>query len=143
MATWIAVNGSDFLKSIHLTGLPLILLYILFTACLNLLITSGSAKWALEAPVFVPMFMQLGIHPGFTQAAYRIADSSFNIVTPLNPYFVVIIAFLNKYDKKAGIGTLISLMIPYTVSFIITWIILLAIFYLTGLPLGPGVTRHL
>ncbi|MCD8796688.1 AbgT family transporter [Mammaliicoccus sciuri] len=143
MATWIAVNGADFLKSIHLTGLPLILLYIIFTACLNLLITSGSAKWALEAPVFVPMFMQLGIHPGFTQAAYRVADSSFNIVTPLNPYFVVIIAFLNKYDKKAGIGTLISLMIPYTVSFIITWIILLAIFYLTGLPLGPGVTRHL
>ncbi|MES5810867.1 AbgT family transporter [Mammaliicoccus sciuri] len=89
------------------------------------------------------MFMQLGIHPGFTQAAYRVADSSFNIVTPLNPYFVVIIAFLNKYDKKAGIGTLISLMIPYTVAFIITWIILLTIFYLIGLPLGPGVTRHL
>lgn len=143
MATWIAMNGAEFLKSIHLTGLGLILLYIVFTASLNLLITSGSAKWALEAPVFVPMFMQLGIHPGFTQAAYRIADSSFNIVTPLNPYFVVIIAFLNKYDKKAGIGTLISLMIPYTVAFIITWIILLTFFYLTGLPLGPGVTKNL
>lgn len=143
MATWIAVNGAEFLKSINLTGLPLIMLYIVFTALLGFLITSGSAKWALEAPVFVPMFMQLGVHPGFTQVAYRVADSSIATVTPLNPYFVVILSFLNKYDKKAGVGTLISLMIPYTVSFLLTWLVLVAFFYLTGLPVGPGVSREL
>lgn len=87
--------------------------------------------------------MQLGIHPGFTQVAYRVADSSIATVTPLNPYFVVILSFLNKYDKKAGVGTLISLMIPYTVSFLTTWIVLVAFFYITGLPVGPGVTREL
>lgn len=143
MATWIAVNGAEFLKSINLTGFPLIILYIIFTAFLGFLIISGSAKWALEAPVFVPMFMQLGVHPGFTQVAYRVADSSIATVTPLNPYFVVILSFLNKYDKKAGVGTLISLMIPYTLSFLFTWIILVAFFYLTGLPVGPGVTKDL
>lgn len=143
IATWIAVNGAEFLKSIHLTGFLLIVLYILFTALLEFVITSGSAKWALEAPVFVPMFMQLGIHPGFTQAAYRVADSSLSTVTPLNPYFVVILSFLHKYDKKAGIGTLISLMIPYTCAFLITWILLIALFYFTGLPVGPGVTKNL
>lgn len=139
MATWIAINGADFLESINFTGIPLTLAYVFFTGGLNFLITSGSAKWALEAPVFVPMFMQLGIHPGFTQAAYRIADSSMNIITPLNAYFVVILSFMNKYDKKAGVGTLISLMIPFAFGFLIMWILLLLFFYFTGLPLGPGV----
>ena len=85
---------------------------------LEFFITSGSAKWALEAPIFVPMFMQLGYHPAFTQLGYRVADSSFNIMTPLNPYLVVILSFMQKYDKKAGIGTLMSLMIPYSLIFL-------------------------
>lgn len=140
---WIAVNGAEFLKDINFTGIGLIIGYIIFTASLNLIITSGSAKWALEAPVFIPMFMQLGYNPAFTQVAYRIADSSTNIITPLMPYMVIILAFMQKYDKKAGIGTFISLMIPYSFSFLIAWIILLLIFFYIGVPFGPGVTPFL
>ncbi|MFU0789164.1 AbgT family transporter [Virgibacillus proomii] len=143
IGTWVAVNGAEILKEINFTGIWLIIGYILFTATLNFLITSGSAKWALEAPVFIPMFMQLGYSPAFTQAAYRIADSSTNIVTPLMPYMVIILAFMQKYDKKAGVGTFISLMIPYSAAFLFTWIILILIFYYAGIPFGPGVTPFL
>ncbi|WP_368655146.1 AbgT family transporter [Ornithinibacillus sp. 4-3] len=143
IGTWLAVNGAEFLTSINFTGLPLILGYILFTACLNFLITSGSAKWAIEAPVFIPMFMQLGYHPGFIQVAYRIADSSTNIVTPLYPLMIIILTLMQKYDKKANIGTYMALMIPYSLGFLLTWIVLILIFYFTGLPFGPGVYTHL
>ncbi|TLS38709.1 AbgT family transporter [Pseudalkalibacillus caeni] len=143
IATWIAVNGAEFLKDIEFTGIGLIIGYIIFTALMNFLITSGSAKWALEAPVFVPMFMQLGYHPAFTQVAYRVADSSTNIVTPLMPYMVIALSFMQKYDKKAGIGTFISLMLPYSVCFLLTWIVLILIFFFFGLPFGPGITPYL
>ncbi|MFD2210794.1 AbgT family transporter [Virgibacillus halophilus] len=143
LGTWIAVNGADFLTSVNFTGMGLILGYIIFTSLLNFLITSGSAKWAIEAPIFIPMFMQLGYSPAFTQAAYRIADSSTNIVTPLFPYMVIILAFMQKYDKKASIGTYISLMLPYTITFLLTWIILILVFYYTGIPFGPGIHPHL
>lgn len=139
IGVWIAVNGAAFLKDINFTGMGLIIGYIIFTALLNFLITSGSAKWALEAPVFVPLFMELGYHPAFIQVAYRIADSSTNIITPLMPYMVVVLAFMQKYDKKAGVGTLISLMLPYSLSFLLTWIVLLLIFFYAGIPFGPGV----
>ena len=140
IGTWIAVNGAELLKEINLTGMSVIIGYIIFTALLNFLITSGSAKWALEAPVFVPLFMQLGYHPAFTQVAYRVADSSTNIITPLNPFFIVILSFMRQYDKKAGIGTLISLMLPYSLAFLISWIILILVFFYGGIPFGPGVT---
>ncbi|WP_080872028.1 AbgT family transporter [Oceanobacillus timonensis] len=143
LGTWLAVNGADFLTSINFTGIGLIIGYIIFTALLNFLITSGSAKWAIEAPIFVPMFMQLGYHPAFTQVAYRVADSSSNIITPLFPYMVIILAFMQRYDKKASIGTYISLMLPYTITFLVTWIILILIFYFTGIPFGPGIYPHL
>ncbi|MCM3711921.1 AbgT family transporter [Sporosarcina luteola] len=140
IGTWIAVNGAEWLKEINLTGMWVVIGYIIFTALLNFLITSGSAKWALEAPVFVPLFMQLGYHPAFTQVAYRVADSSTNIITPLNAYFVVILSFMREYDKKAGIGTLISLMIPYSLAFLGVWIILILVFFYADIPFGPGVT---
>ncbi|MFC4557741.1 AbgT family transporter [Virgibacillus kekensis] len=143
IATWIAVNGAEFLKDIEFTGIGLIIGYIIFTALMNFLITSGSAKWALEAPVFVPMFMQLGYHPAFTQVAYRVADSSTNIVTPLMPYMVIALSFMQKYDKKAGIGTFISLMLPYSVCFLLTWIVLILIFFFLGIPFGPGIDPYL
>ncbi|MCG3088102.1 AbgT family transporter [Sporosarcina cyprini] len=143
IGTWIAVNGAEFLTEINFTGMGLIIGYIIFTALMNFLITSGSAKWALEAPIFVPMFMQLNYHPAFTQVAYRIADSSTNIITPLMPYMPVVLSFMQKYDKKAGIGTLISLMIPYSISFLVVWIILILIFFYAGIPFGPGVTPFL
>ncbi|WP_170006091.1 AbgT family transporter [Bacillus fonticola] len=143
MGTWIAVNGAEFLKDINFTGIWLIIGYIIFTALMNFLITSGSAKWALEAPVFVPMFMQLGYHPAFTQVAYRVADSSTNIVTPLMPYMVIVLSFMQKYDKKAGIGTFIALMLPYSISFLTTWIILILVFFFLGIPFGPGIGPYL
>lgn len=143
IGTWVAVNGAELLTQINFTGIYLIIGYILFTSMLNFLISSGSAKWALEAPVFVPLFMQLGYHPAFTQMAYRIGDSSTNIVTPLNPYFIVVLSFVREYDKKAGMGTLISLMIPYTLSFLVVWIIMFLIFFFTGLQYGPGITPYL
>src|SRR5699024_6705246 len=106
-------------------------------------IPSGSAKWALEAPVFVPLFMQLGYHPAFSQVAYRIADSSANIVTPLDPFLVIVLSFMQKYDKKAGMGTLIALMIPYAICLLVSWIILFLIFFFLGIPYGPGITTYL
>ncbi|ARK21298.1 p-aminobenzoyl-glutamate transporter [Sporosarcina sp. P26b] len=143
LGTWVAVNGAEFLTSVNFTGMPLIVGYIIFTSLMNFLITSGSAKWAIEAPIFVPMFMQLGYHPAFTQVAYRVADSSTNIVTPLFPYMVIILAFMQKYDKKASIGTYMSLMIPYTIVFLITWIILIMVFFYLGIPFGPGIHARL
>ncbi|WP_212653397.1 AbgT family transporter [Marinomonas sp. CT5] len=139
LGTWVAVNGADFLKGIHFDGMAVMIGYIIVTALLNFVIPSGSAKWALEAPVFIPMFMQLGYHPAFIQAAYRVADSSTNIITPLSPYFVVILSLLREYDKKAGVGTAIVLLLPYSICFLTAWILLLSFFYVTGLPIGPGI----
>ena len=139
LGTWIAVNGADYLASINMTGISVIIGYCIFTALLNFLIVSGSAKWALEAPVFVPLFMQLGYHPAFVQMAYRIADSSTNIITPLNPYFVVILSFMKEYDKKAGVGTMISLLVPYTLCFLAVWIAMLVVFFLAGWAIGPSI----
>ncbi|WP_271397312.1 AbgT family transporter [Salinicoccus roseus] len=138
LGTWVAVNGAEFLQEVEFTGFGLIMGYIIFTSLMNFLITSGSAKWAIEAPIFIPMFLQLGYDPAFTQVAYRIADSSVNIITPLFPYMVIILAFMQRYDKNASIGTYISLMLPYSIAFLVAWIILLAVFYFTGLPYGPG-----
>ena len=105
---------------------------------LDLLVGSASAKWAVMAPVFVPMLMLLGYSPELTQAAYRVGDSVANIVTPLMSYFPLIVVFAQKYDKNAGIGTIIALMMPYSVVFFISWTLLLIVWYLLGLPVGPG-----
>ena len=99
---------------------------------------SASAKWTMLAPVFVPMFMMLGVSPELTQVAYRIGDSSTNIITPLMTYFAMITVFANKYDEEAGIGSLISTMLPYSICFILGWSALLIVWMLAGLPLGPG-----
>ena len=139
LGTWIAVNGAEFLKDINFTGIPLIIGYVIFTALLNFLITSGSAKWAIEAPIFVPMFMQLGYDPAFTQAAYRIADSSINIVTPLFPSMIIILAFMKRYDKNTSIGSYMALMLPYSLTFLLAWIVLLLVFFFFNIPFGPGV----
>src|SRR5699024_11537584 len=106
-------------EEISLTGIPLLIIFIIIAAFINLFIGSASAKWAMMAPVFVPIMMQLGYSPELTQMAYRIADSSTNIITPLMTYFAFIIAFAQKYDKKMVIGTLISTMFPYSIFFLI------------------------
>ncbi|MFG6113821.1 AbgT family transporter [Halobacillus sp. MO56] len=143
LGTWIAVSGASFLESIGLTGIAVIIGFVLLTAVMNLFIFSGSAQWALEAPIFVKMFYFLDYHPAFIQAAYRIADSSTNIITPMNPYIIIVLAFMKEYDKKAGLGTLIALMLPYSIIFLSVWIVLLLIFAFLGIPFGPGIGMYL
>jgi aminobenzoyl-glutamate transport protein len=133
----IAINGAEFLKNIGLTGIPLIIAFVLLSAFINMFMGSASAKWAIMAPVFIPMFMLLGYHPALTQAAFRIGDSVTNLITPMMSYFALIVAFAQKYDEEYGIGTIISTMIPYTVVFTVVWSLVLIIWMLLGLPLGP------
>lgn len=136
LGTIIAVSGAQFLESIGLVGLPLVVGFILITAFINLFIGSASAKWAILAPIFMPMFFNLKIQPELTLMAYRIADSSTNIISPLMAYFAMVIVFVQKYDEKAGVGTLISTMLTYSLWFLLSWTLLLIIWQLTGFPLG-------
>ena len=133
----IAVSGAKLLKAVGLTGIPLILLFILLTAFINLFIGSASAKWGIMAPIFIPMFMEVGLSPALTQVAYRIADSSTNIISPLMNYFAVIVVFMKQYDEDSGLGTLMSTMLPYSIALLLTWSAFLVIWMLTGWPLGP------
>jgi aminobenzoyl-glutamate transport protein len=135
-----AVRGAEFIQQLGLQNLPTLLMIalVLFAAAVNILISSASAKWALLAPVFVPMFMLLGYSPEMVQGAFRIGDSVTNIITPLMSYFPLILTFLHKYDPKAGIGTLIATMLPYSVVFLIMWVLLLVGWIALGLPMGPG-----
>ncbi len=132
----LAIDGAEFLSHVGFTGIPLILAFILLSAFLNMFMGSASAKWAIMAPVFIPMFMLLGYHPGFTQAAFRVGDSVTNVITPMMSYFALIVTYAQKYDEKNGIGTIISLMIPYTVIFLIVWAILITAWMLIGIPVG-------
>jgi aminobenzoyl-glutamate transport protein len=134
----LAIHGAQFLKNIGLTGIPLIVAFVLLSGFINLFMGSASAKWAIMAPVFIPMFMLLGYHPALTQVAFRIGDSATNLVTPMMSYFALIVAFSQKYDEKYGIGTIVATMLPYTVFFLIFWILLLCIWMGIGIPLGPG-----
>ena len=138
----IALTGASFLESINIGLIPLIIIFVIFVAFMNLFMGSASAKWNILAPVFVPMFMQLGYSPELCQLAYRIGDSCTNIITPMMTYFAVIIAFAQRYDKKASIGTITATMIPYTLFFLLGWIILLIIWLVLGLPIGPGVSAY-
>jgi len=135
----VAISGAGLLKSVGLENGPLLAGFVLFAAALNLLITSASAKWAILAPVFVPMFTLLGFTPEATQAVFRVGDSSTNIVTPLMPYMPFVLAAAQRYDPKAGTGTLITLMLPYSVVFLVMWTALLLAFYTLGWDIGPGV----
>ena len=136
LGTLIAVKGADGLKALNLPGGVTIAGIIFLTAMVNLVVGSASAKWALLGPIFIPILMQVGISPELTQAAYRVGDSSSNIITPLMPYFPLVVVFCQKYVKKTGIGTLVSMMLPYCIVFLICWTIFLLIFWGLGLPLG-------
>ena len=133
-----AVKGAEALQSSGLGGIPLMLAFVVLSGFINLFMGSASAKWAIMAPVFVPMFMLLGFTPELTQTAYRIGDSSSNIISPMMSYFALIVAFFERYDKKSGIGTVVATMLPYTVAFMIVWSVLLVLWMLLGLPVGPG-----
>ncbi|MDX2415713.1 MAG: AbgT family transporter [Bacteroidales bacterium] len=134
----IAIQGAGFLKSLDMGLIPLAILFILLSGFINMFMGSSSAKWAILGPVFIPMFMLLGYSPELSQVVYRIGDSITNMISPMMSFFALIIVYYEKYDKKAGIGTLMSTMIPFTIVFFIFWSILLIGWILLDLPLGPG-----
>ena len=134
----VAVKGAETLKASGLGGIPLMLGFVLLSAFINLFMGSASAKWAVMAPVFIPMFMLLGYTPELTQTAYRIGDSTSNIIAPMMSYFALIVAFFERYDKRSGIGTVVATMLPYTIMFMAAWAVLLVIWMLLGIPVGPG-----
>lgn len=138
IGTYTAVRGAAALQAIGLTGFGAILAFIVLASCLNLLIISGSGMWTLMAAVFVPMFALLGFEPSFVQAAFRVGDSATQVITPLNPFMVLIIGMVRKYEPEAGLGTVMSRMVPFVIPFWLAWAILLAIWYYANLPLGPG-----
>lgn len=135
---YIAVNGSNALQAMGLPGAVTLAGIILLTAFVNLLVGSASGKWALLAPIFVPVLMNLGYSPELTQAAYRVGDSCTNIITPLMPYFPLVVAFCQRWVKGTGIGTLTSMMLPYSVTMLVVWTLYLVIYWQLGLSLGPG-----
>jgi aminobenzoyl-glutamate transport protein len=132
----LALKGANGLQALALPPQVTIIGIIILTALVNLLIGSASAKWALLAPIFVPLLMQLGLSPELAQASYRIGDSTTNIITPLMPYFPLVVVFAQRYVKNTGIGTMISVMLPYTVIFFTVWIVFLLIYWALGIPLG-------
>ncbi len=138
IGTYVAVYGAKGLEAAGITGFGAILAFVILASCLNLLIISGSALWTLMASVFVPMYALIGFDPAFVQAAYRVGDSATQIITPLNPYIIVILSQLRRYEPKAGVGTLMSRLIVFTVPFWLTWLLLLYVWYAFDLPLGPG-----
>ncbi len=138
IALIIALKTADFLKSIHFTGVPLLLVFLIVAAIFNLVLASSSAKWAIMAPIFVPMFMNLGWSPETTQCVYRVGDSITNIITPLNYYLPISITAAQRFIPRAGMGTIISATLPYSVAFGLAWIAMLVVWLLLGLPIGPG-----
>ncbi len=132
-----AIEGANLLQASGLGQIPLMLSFIVLAAIINLVMGSASAKWTVMAPVFIPMFMLLGYSPELTQIVYRVGDSVTNIISPMMSYFALIIAFIQRYDKNAGIGTVIATMIPYSIVFLIVWSVILIIWILLGIPIGP------
>ncbi len=132
----IALKGANFLRELALPSQVTIVGIIGLTAFVNLFVGSASAKWALLSTIFVPMLMDLGISPELTQAAYRVGDSSTNIITPLMPYFPLVVVFCQRYVKKTGIGTLTSLMLPFAVTLLVSWSAFLLLYWALGIPLG-------
>ncbi|MGL4519821.1 MAG: AbgT family transporter [Phocaeicola sp.] len=139
----LAIRGAEWLIHIGFTGFPMLVCFVILVAFINMFMGSASAKWAILAPVFVPMLMLVGYHPGTTQAAFRVGDSVTNVITPMMSYFTLLVIYAQKYNKEYGVGTLISLMLPFSVTFLLAWIVLLAIWFFIGMPLGLDGPIHL
>jgi aminobenzoyl-glutamate transport protein len=131
-----ALQGAAWLQAAAMPAAFTIVGLVLITGVINLFVGSASAKWALLAPIFVPMLMQLGISPDLTQAAYRVGDSSTNIITPLMPYFPLVVVFCQRYVRDTGIGTVVAMMLPYSVGFLVVWTAFLILYWSVGIPLG-------
>ena len=134
----LAINGASVLQSMDIGLILLVILFVIFSAFINLFMGSASAKWAILAPIFVPLFMLLGYSPELSQAVYRVGDSVTNIVSPMMSFFALIIVYFEKYNKNSGMGTIISTMLPYSIGFFIIWLTFLIVWILLGIPLGPG-----
>ena len=132
----LALQGAAGLKALALPSFMTIVGIVLLTAFINIFVGSASGKWGLLAPIFIPMLMQLGISPDLTQAAYRVGDSSTNIITPLMPYFPLVVVFCQRYVKNTGIGTVTAMMLPYSITFLVIWTIFLLLYTMLGIPLG-------
>ncbi len=137
LATVLAVNLAEFLQTTTLGATSYIIMFVIVVAVIDIILTGALAKWAILAPVFVPLFMRLGGDPNLVLAAYRVGDSPMNVITPLNVYLAVMVGFAQKYQKDAGIGTIVALMLPYTITLLILWTLLLVVWYAFGIPLGP------
>lgn len=133
-----AIKGAEGLQASGLGPIPLMLAFVVLAAVINLCMGSASAKWAFMAPVFIPMFMLLGYSPELIQGVYRIGDSTTNLVSPMMSFFALIVAYVQRYDPRAGIGTVIATMLPYSIAFLLVWMVLLVVWLALGLPLGPG-----
>ncbi|MEA3496681.1 MAG: AbgT family transporter [Bacteroidota bacterium] len=134
----VAVKGAIFLQSANLGLIPLVIMFIIISGMINMFMGSASAKWAIMGPIFIPMFMLLEYSPELSQAVFRIGDSVTNLISPMMSFFALIIVYFEKYDSKSGIGSLIATMLPYSITFFIVWTLLLIIWIVFGLPLGPG-----
>ncbi|HYB93757.1 MAG TPA: AbgT family transporter [Vicinamibacterales bacterium] len=139
----LAVKGAEILRAAGPGSVPVAVGLVLVTATMDFVMPSASAKWAVVAPVFVPMLMLLGYTPEYTQAAYRVGDSVTNIISPMTSYFAVIVAFMQRYERRAGIGTLAATMLPYSIAFLMVWLALLVGWTLLELPVGPGAGMRL
>lgn len=138
LGIYVAVTGAQALKAADLNIYVMMILFIFFAGAVNMVMGSASAKWAIMAPIFIPIFMLMGYSPELSQVVFRIGDSVTNIISPMMSFFALIIAFIQKYDKNAGIGTIIAVMLPYTIVFTILWTALLMLWIYFGWDLGPG-----
>jgi aminobenzoyl-glutamate transport protein len=147
LTTILSVNGAHWLERMNLGGIPLLVMFILLCTVINLFIMSGSAKWLILAPIFVPMFSMVGFSPALTQMAYRVGDSATNPISPLSYYIPVVIGLLEQYnpnpEKRVGIGTVLSQQMPYALAYLVSFTVMLIVWYLLNIPLGPGTMARL
>ncbi|MDF5468837.1 AbgT family transporter, partial [Vibrio parahaemolyticus] len=137
LAIFIAVNGAEWISSVEMPKLAMMALFMMLAGVMNMIVFSGSAQWAIMAPVFIPLFMLLGVDPQITQMGYRIADSTTNIISPTNPYIPMVLALIAKYNPQVKFGTFLAMMVPYALVLFSVWGGLFLIYMLTGLPVGP------
>jgi aminobenzoyl-glutamate transport protein len=142
MAQVAAVKLGDVLEDMNIGAVWLLIGVIIVTMIVDLIIPAAIAKWALLAPIFIPLFIRLGVAPQTVLAAYRVGDSPVNVITPLMAYFPLIVVFVQRYQKSSGIGTVVSLMLPYVFILAILWTLFFVAWYLIGIPLGPGAPVH-
>lgn len=138
-----AVGIGHLLEHVHVAAIWLLILFILIVTIVNLVLSGAIPKWAILAPIFIPVFLKLNVAPATVLAAYRIGDSPTNVITPTMAYLPLAVIFCQRYQKDAGLGTLISLMLPYTLVFAVVWTLFFVVWYLLGIPLGPGAGVHL